>query len=273
MIYQENFQCIALSIPPRLNRGFFEIAMKKVTVLIPCFNEEKGIGKVLENVPKEKMQNMGFETEIIVIDNNSQDRTSEIAKSYDAKVIFEYKQGKGNAIKKGLLSIKEDTSYVVMLDGDDTYKSSEIPRLIEPLDSGFCDCVVGSRLGGKTKDGSLKLGNRIANWFYTFLVRQFYRANITDVLSGFFAWKRKALDHLKLYLDSDGFALEMEMITKMVKLGYQIYSVPITYDTRQGESKLNNFNDGIRILKMFFNNLYWSPNGSKLKKLIVQIKN
>jgi len=245
--------------------------MKKITILIPCRNEEKGIGKVIGNIPREKLLKLGYQTEIVVIDNNSTDKTSQIAKENQTTVIFEPKEGKGNAIRTGFLSIKEDTDYVIMLDGDDTYKPSEIPRLIEPLESGFGDVIIGSRLEGKVSAGSFKLINRIANWIYVFLVRHFYRVNVTDVLSGFFAWKKETLDNLKLHLNSDGFAIEMEMVTKMVKLGYQIYSVPITYDVREGESKVSPIKDGLRILRIFFKNLNWSPEPSRLRRLSIKI--
>jgi len=245
--------------------------MKKITVLIPCYNEEKGIGKVIRGIPTEKLLKDGFKTKVVVIDNNSTDKTAEVAKKYGAIVISEKKQGKGHAIKTGFMSITEDTDYIVMLDGDDTYKPSEIPRLIEPLDSDFCDVIVGSRLGGKMLDGSLKTQNRIVNWGYAFLVRYFYHANITDVLSGFFAWKRETLDGLKLHLKADGFAIEMEMITKMMKLGYRIYSVPITYDVREGETKISALKDGLKILKMLFQNLSWNPNGNKKGKFSIKI--
>ena len=232
--------------------------MKKITVLIPCYNEEKGIEKVIKGIPIEWLLKMGFITEVVVIDNNSTDKTSQIAKASNATVLFEPKKGKGSAIKAGFLSISGDTDYVVMLDGDDTYKSYEIPRLIEPLDSGFCDVIVGSRLGGKVNQGAFKFSNRVANWGYTFLVRQFYGANITDVLSGYFAWKRQVVEELNPHLNSDGFTIEMEMITKMVKFGYDIYSVPITYAQRAGHTKISVFKDGFYILKMLFSNLFWT---------------
>jgi len=232
--------------------------MKKITVLIPCHNEEKGIEKVIKGVPRDDLLRMGFETEIVVIDNNSTDKTSQIAKENNVTVLIEPKKGKGNAIKAGFSAIGNDTDYVVMLDGDNTYKPKEIPRLIEPLESGFCDVIIGSRLGGKVNQGAFKFSNRVANWAYAFLVRQFYRANITDVLSGYYAWKREVVDELKQYLRSNGFTIEMEMITKTVKMGYEIYSVPITYDEREGKSKINTVKDGTHILVMFFRNLFWS---------------
>lgn len=239
--------------------------MKKVAILIPCLNEEKGIGKVIDDIPVESLGVLGYQTQVIVIDNNSTDNTAEVARERNVRVVHEIKPGKGNAIKAGFNAIDSDTHYVVMLDGDNTYKSKEIIRMIEPLSSDFCDVVVGSRLGGKVRNNSLKFVKRLANWGYTFLVRQFYQANITDVLSGYFAWKKEVVDELKLHLRSDGFAIEMEMITKIVKLGYEVYSVPITYDEREGETKISLIKDGTQIFAMFVKNLFWSANGKKVE--------
>ena len=97
------------------------------------------------------------------------------------------------------------------------------------------------------------------NWGFTFLVRQCYKANVTDVLSGFFAWKKGVIDFLSVHIESEGFSIEMEMITKMVKLGFEMYSVPITYDVRKGETKISSLKDGIAILYTFSKNIFWNP--------------
>jgi len=238
----------------------------KLTILIPCHNEEKGIGKVIDAVPMTVLRRFGLKVEIIVIDNNSTDSTAQVALAKKVTVITEVKKGKGNAILAGFNSISSDTKYIVMLDGDNTYKPKEIIRLVEPLVNNFCHVVVGSRLGGKMKKNSLKFKNRIANWGYTFLVRQFYQANITDVLSGYFAWKKEVIDKLLPHLKSEGFEIEMEMITKISRLGFTMYSVPITYDEREGKTKIEAINDGIRILTMFLKNLTWSPKEKKTKR-------
>jgi len=238
----------------------------KITILIPCFNEEKGIGKVIDAIPYTFLSHMGLQIEVIVIDNNSTDKTANIAKEKNVRVIHELKKGKGHALKTGFTSISDDTTLVVMLDGDNTYKAKEIPRLIEPLISNFCDVVIGSRLGGKVKMNSLKLPNRIANWGYTFLVRQFYGANTTDLLSGFVAWKKRVVDHLHPHLESEGFTIEMEMVTKMSKLGFEMYSVPITYDSREGFSKVDVLTDGIKVLHMLIKNLTWKPRNKSSDK-------
>lgn len=234
--------------------------IKKLTILIPCLNEEKAIKHVVGNIPHSTLKRLGYETEVIVVDNNSEDNTYKVASESGVKVIREPRKGKGYALKAGLVNSDPYSDYIIMLDGDNTYKAKEIPRLLELLSSGFCDVVVGSRLGGKLKANSLRLSNRIANWFFTFLVRQIYRANITDVLSGYFAFTRKAIFDVYPYIETKGFAIEMELITKMVRMNHQIYSVPITYDRRIGESKLETIKDGIRILYTFIINITWKPN-------------
>ena len=233
--------------------------IKKITILIPCYNEEKGLGKVIDSVPLKKLDFFGYQTEIIVINNNSSDRTVKVAQEKGVKIVSEKKQGKGNALKTGFRNISSDTDYVVMLDGDNTYKCEEILRLIEPLENGFCDVILGSRLEGKINDCSFSLSHRLVNWFLTFFIRRFYLVNTTDTCTGYFAWKKKVIDELAPHIKSSGFAIEVEMITKMAKLGYKIYSVPITYDRREGHSKLSPILDGIKITWMLFKNLTWKP--------------
>lgn len=244
--------------------------MKKITIVIPALNEEKGIGKVIKSVPFEKLAQLGFQTEILVVDNNSTDETSRVAKEAGAMVYLEKRRGKGAALQTGFANVSCDSDYVIMLDGDDTYKTQEIPRLIEPLESDFCDVVIGSRLEGKLKGSSLNLSHRAANWFFTFFVRRFYLVNTTDTCSGFFAWKKKALDELTPHIKSSGFAIEAEMITKMARLGHEIYSVPITYDARLGVSKISPIMDGLKIIWMLIINLTWKPSFTNYKIQIFQ---
>lgn len=234
--------------------------LKKITVVIPCYDEQLGIGKVIDDIPTKQLKRLGFSTEVIVIDNNSKDKTAKIARKKGAKVIIEEKQGKGNAIRTGFRNIGK-TDYVVMLDGDNTYKANEIPRLIEPLDSGFCDVIIGSRLEGKMNKYSMSFSHKFVNWAWTFFVRQVYRANVTDTCTGYFAWTAKAIKKLNGYIKSPGFAIEAEMITKMAKLGHKIYSVPITYDPRHGKSSshLSPIKDGFRITWMLVKNIGWKP--------------
>ncbi|MFW5703294.1 MAG: glycosyltransferase family 2 protein [Patescibacteria group bacterium] len=230
-----------------------------ISIVIPCHNEEEGIEHVLDNIPQAKLDRLGYETEVLVVDNNSTDNTVTLAKGKGARVIHEDKQGKGCALITGFQSVDPDTTFIVTMDGDDTYKGHEIIRMIEPLEHDFCDIVVGSRLGGKMHDAALVLHHRLANWAFTFLVRQFYNANITDTLSGYFSFKKNALLELIPHLDSTDFSIEMEMITKAKKIGLDLHSVPITYDRRRGQSKLESYADGMKILNTFFRNTMWRP--------------
>jgi len=236
-------------------------AMKKITLLIPCYNEADGVGFVINGIPRRDLKAAGYEIDVIVIDNNSTDNTALIARARGARVIAEPEKGKGNAIKTGFNAVSQDTDYVVMIDGDNTYKTAEILRLIEPLESGFCDAVMGSRLAGKMNINSMKRFNRLGNWFFSALVRNFYKANITDTLTGYFAWRNEVIAKMRPFLISDGFSIEMEMIAKQAKLGFETYSVPITYAPRAGSSTLRPLADGLKILAMFSRQLFWrSPN-------------
>ena len=233
--------------------------MKKITVVIPCYNEAQGIAGVIAGFPRERLAAQGYSLEVLVVDNNSTDDTAAVAMAAGARVLHESKKGKGNALRTGFYAISDDTDYVAMLDGDGTYRSEELLRLIEPIDSGFAKIIIGSRMHGRIRVGSMKNLNRLGNRVYSRLVRSVYRVTVTDVLTGYFAWSREAIVALRPHLLSAGFAIEMEMITKMARLGYEIFSVPVSYDPREGQSNLNPVRDGAKILRMYVRNLNWKP--------------
>lgn len=233
--------------------------MYNVAVLIPCYNEAKGIADVIKKMPYKRAARNRWNLQVYVIDNNSTDNTAEVAEQAGAVILHESKKGKGNAIRTGFWSLPDDTDYVVMLDGDDTYDSGEVLRMVEPLHNNFCKVVIGSRLNGKRTEHAMNATSRLGNWFFTNIVKYTHRVPVTDVLTGYFAWTKEALDELRPYLKSDGFAIEMEMITKMARMNYEIYSVPISYTPRAGESNLQPVSDGARILKMFASTLRWRP--------------
>ena len=232
---------------------------KKLVLLISCYNEAEAISSVITAVPVDQLRRLGVETSVCVIDNNSSDNTAELARAAGATVIHEPQPGKGNAMRTGFRSLPSDTDLVAMIDGDDTYDPTELLRMVEPLLSGFADVVIGSRLGGRIREGALNPVNRFGNWMFTFLTRVGYRANTTDVLTGYFAWKKPVIDQLHPVLVSAGFAIEMEMVTKMARMGWTITSVPISYHPRLGESSLHPVRDGARIWWMGTKNLTWRP--------------
>ena len=238
--------------------------LKKVTVVIPCYNEAASIARVITKFPVEQLLRRGIEIKICVVDNNSTDNTAGIARSLGASVIHERQKGKGNALRSGFGWVPSDTDYIVMLDGDDTYDPQEIMRLLEPLQNNFCDAVVGSRLSGHIDTEAMSKLNYFGNRCFTTAVRLLYRTQVTDVLTGYFAWKKSTLDNLLPHIKSTGFAIEMEMITKMARLGNRIISVPIGYHPRGGSSHLHPFRDGFRILWMLCKNIVWWPRRSRL---------
>lgn len=246
---------------------------EKIAVVIPCFNEAEGIAEVIKGFPHDTLAHQGLELQVFVVDNNSTDDTARVAKDAGATVITEREKGKGNALRKGFQSLPDDIDYVAMLDGDNTYSPGEILRLIEPLQSDFCDVVIGSRLGGNIQDAAMSRLNYVGNKLFTGSARLLYGANMTDVLTGYFAWKKSALDELSPHIVSSGFAIEMEMITKMARLGHRVTSVPISYTPRAGESNLHPLRDGSRILVMLLRNLTWLPAISKDNTQAISAKN
>ncbi len=232
---------------------------KTITVIIPCYNEEAGIRSVIERFPRDRLARFGYRLGIIVVDNNSTDRTGELAAHAGATVLHESCKGKGNALRRGFAAVPPESDYVVMIDGDATYRPEEVLRLIEPLESGFCSVVVGSRLAGRIAPNSMTAFNRLGNWVFAHLVRLVYQTNVTDVLSGYFAWTRRSLERLHPLLTSPGFAIEMEMVTKLARLGEEVYAVPISYDARAGQTNLHPIWDGFRVLTMFLRTLAWRP--------------
>lgn len=247
--------------------------MEKVALLIPCLNEENAIGRVIKNIYRKTPHRNGFVVEMIVIDNNSTDRTAEVARSLGVKVVTERKRGKGHALRAGLQAIPDDAKYVAVIDGDNTYKPYEVFRLLEPLQSNFCDMSLGSRIGGKILRGSLSSSHRIVNWMFSFMVRHFYQANVTDVLTGFFAMKRELVEVLLPHLKSDDFTIEMELVTKVARSNFIIFSMPITYDVRIGRSKLDSLKDGLKIVKTLFVNLFWKLKQAKQLKKSLKYEN
>lgn len=229
----------------------------QVAVIIPCYNEADNIAKVIRSFYTARLAKHAFSFDLIVVDNNSTDKTAEIAAQAGARVISEPRKGKGHAMRTGFRSMKASTEYVVMIDGDNTYRPQEVLRMLEPLANNFCDVVVGSRLGGKINGDAMRTLNRGGNWIYTHMVRIIYRVNVTDVLSGYFAWKREVVDQLLPHLHANGFAIEMEMITKLSRMKCDVHSVPISYDARGGHTHLKPFKDGLRIMRMLFGNLRW----------------
>jgi glycosyltransferase involved in cell wall biosynthesis len=233
--------------------------MKTVTLMIPCYNEEKGIGKVVKAVPKQRLREMGYAVDILVIDNNSKDQTTAMAKKAGARVVFEEKQGKGNALQTGFKNILKKTAIVAMIDGDDSYDASQLDKIIQPILDGKSDIVMGSRLNGGLQKGAMTKVNFFGNKMFSLMARTLYDRNVEDLETGFVAWKRPVADNIAKNLQEERFGIEPELLAKAKKLGYTISTVSITYRRRLGDSSLHPLRDGSRVLHALIAHYFWQP--------------
>ena len=233
--------------------------MKHITAVIPCYNEESSVEAVIQGFPRERIASLGYALEVLVVDNNSSDRTASVASSAGARVIFEPRRGKGHALRRAFSELPDSTDFVVMLDGDNSYRAAEVLRLVEPLECGFAHVILGSRMYGRLGTGSMTGLNHFGNRLYSGMVRTIYSLPVTDVLTGYVAWRADVVRSLQPHLTSPGFAIEMEMITKMAKLGYSMYCVPVSYEQRLGKSSLSPVRDGAKILASLTSSLNWTP--------------
>lgn len=215
----------------------------KVSVVIPALNEEGIVGKTVEMVPLKKLHEAGLETEIIVVDNASEDNTAKEATEAGATVIREEKRGYGNAYIRGFNEASGD--IIVMGDADGTYPFDEMYEFIQPILNGEADFVMGSRLKGDIKKGAMPaLHQYIGNPFLTWLLNVLFSTGISDAHCGMRAMTKDVWN--KLQLKTSGMEFASEMVIEASRKKIKIVEVPITYYPRGGESKLSSFSDGWR---------------------------
>jgi glycosyltransferase involved in cell wall biosynthesis len=202
-----------------------------ITVIIPAFNEEKSIGKVVSDIPRDLVKH------IIVVNNNSNDNTVEVAKSAGAIVLDEPRRGYGWACLKGIEKSRElKTDIVVFMDGDYSDFPEEITNVIAPIMETDHDMVIGSRVLGKREKGSLTPQQVFGNWLATKLIRLFYGAKFTD-LGPFRAIKSDALEQLRMADKTYGWTIEMQIKASKEKMKF--CEVPVNYRKRIGVSKVS----------------------------------
>lgn len=202
-----------------------------ITVIIPAYNEEQSIGKVIADIPR------SIVTHVIVVNNNSNDSTVEVAKKAGAIVLDEPRRGYGWACLKGIEHSKSlHTEIVVFLDGDYSDYPQEIPDVLAPIFETDMDMVIGSRVLGKREKGSLTPQQVFGNWLATKLIRLFYRAKFTD-LGPFRAIKSNSLEQLKMADKTYGWTIEMQI--KAAKHKMKFCEVPVNYKKRIGVSKVS----------------------------------
>lgn len=223
--------------------------MKKVAVLIPCYNEAKTIEKVVKDCEKYlgDKNKCGFETTIYVYDNNSSDGTAEIARKAGAVVKAERRQGKGNVIRSMLRDINADC--YLMIDGDDTYPLEEAKKLCDEVLDNNVDMVVGDRLSSTYFKENKRMFHGLGNRLVRILINVIFRSHIRDMMTGY---RALSFDFAKTFpVLAKGFELEVEMTIFALGHNFYIKEMPIQYRDRPSgsESKLNTYSDGVKVVK------------------------
>ena len=216
--------------------------MEKIAVLIPCYNEEKTIKKVVRDWKKELP-----EATIYVYNNNSTDRTAEIAKEAGAVVRDENQQGKGNVIRRMFREI--DAQCYVMIDGDDTYPAEFGREMVDKVLERKVDMVVGDRLSSTYFEENKRPFHNFGNSLVRGTINRLFRSNIRDIMTGYRAFSYQFVKTFPVL--SKGFEIETEMSIHAVDKNMLVENVIIDYRDRPdgSESKLNTYSDGAKVLK------------------------
>ena len=213
----------------------------EIAVLIPCYNEEKTIGKVIDDTRQALPDAV-----IYVYNNNSTDATEKIAKEKGVIVCNEYKQGKGNVIRRMFREI--DADCYILVDGDDTYPMDKAPEMADLVLNRHADMVVGDRLSSTYFTENKRLFHNSGNTMVRKSINTLFHTDIKDIMTGFRAF---SYDFVKTFpVLSEGFEIETEMTIHAVYNNMQIENVVVDYrDRPEGSvSKLNTVSDGIKVL-------------------------
>lgn len=221
--------------------------MKKVTVVIPALNEEQGIGLVLKEIPVNKLMDMGYETEVMVVDNGSTDRTRHIAKQHGAIVLVQPVRGYGNAYKAGFANASGD--IIATGDADHTYPFEDLPEMIEKMEKEDLDFISTNRLAHINRE-IMKASHIFGNRIFTAITKILFNLPIIDTQSGMWIFRREIWDELDVR--SPGMAFSQELKIEAYLRGFKCAEFPIKYRIRTGVTKLNTLKDGIKVLFRIF---------------------
>ena len=205
--------------------------MTQISVIIPAYNEEKSIGKVIAEIPS-------VVDEIIVVNNHSTDNTAKVAQAAGARVLFEERKGYGYACLKGLAHLRKNNQpdIVVFLDGDYSDYPQELSRLVQPIIEKSVDFVVGARTKELREKGSMTPQQVFGNALACFLMRVLYHSKFTD-LGPFRAIRWETLESLQMRDKTYGWTVEMQLKVLRKKISYQ--EIPVSYKKRIGVSKVS----------------------------------
>jgi hypothetical protein len=212
----------------------------KLSLVIPCYNEQDGVREVIGRCPPDV-------DEIVVVDNNSTDRTAEVARSLGAVVVSEKRPGYGAAYKAGLSAARGDV--VVTLDGDGTYPPEAIPQLVDTLVERRLDFLSACRFP-LADARAMSPMNRFGNWVLTATAMMLFFQPIRDSQSGMWVFRRSILDRLRV--TSDGMPFSQEIKLEAILRGFRFGEEHIAYGARIGEVKLQKWRDGWLNLSFLF---------------------
>jgi len=224
---------------------------EKVCVVIPCHNEETSIGKVIT-----KIKEIDKKIEIIVVDNNSSDLTSEVSAKMGAIVIKENRLGKGFAFRRGVLNLSSNIEIVVMVDGDNTYNLKNLNKDLNLMSQNNTDLIVGirkSRLDSlDSKAEAFRPGHKLGNFIFSLMNKKLNGSDILDALSGYRIMSRRFVD--SFLSTSSGFEIEAELNAFATFIDANVMNTEIEYSGREvgSQSKLSTYKDGYRIFLMNF---------------------
>src|SRR5689334_567214 len=204
----------------------------KLSVVIPCYNEEDGVREVIQRMPASV-------DEVVVVDNNCTDRTAEVARGLGAVVVAEKTPGYGAAYKAGMRAATGDV--IITLDGDGTYPPEEIPRLVEQMVDRQLDFLSASRFP-LTDANAMHLTNRLGNGVLTVAAALLFFKPIRDSQSGMWVFRRAGLERMRL--TSDGMAFSEEIKLEALLRGLRFGEGHIPYGARIGDVKLQKWRDG-----------------------------
>ena len=216
--------------------------MNKIAVLIPCYNEEKTVEKVVRD-----FRQVLPEAVIYVYDNNSSDRTVELAEAAGAVVRHEYQQGKGNVIRRMFREI--DAQVYIMTDGDDTYPAEYARQMVDQVLVHQADMVVGDRLSSTYFTENKRPFHNFGNSLVRGTINRLFHTEIKDIMTGYRAFSYQFVKTFPVL--SKGFEIETEMTIHAVYNNMQIENVIVDYRDRPegSESKLNTFSDGFKVIR------------------------
>ena len=216
--------------------------MPKVCIIIPTINEAKTVGRVIDEIPRQALEQVGYHVEVMVIDGGSTDGTIQIAEEKGARVVVEPRRGKGRGMRTALDMTQAE--FLFMLDGDYTYPPSYIAEMLELLRDTY-PVVIGSRLRGQIEKGGMSRLNVIGNHLLTMIANILYGTGLSDLCTGYWGLRGEGIPNLNL--SADGFDFEAELFSQIAKKGYRIGEIPIYYRRRQTPAKLRSLRDGFKI--------------------------